>query len=743
MIVVRLSEVYNTIEVQYCILVIVIAGGEGACQVDRVALVNYFSDGSKDYFHPGPFSTGRMTLTGMSDQPEQQRTKKKTPVSILSGFLGSGKSTVLRHLLHNTQGWKIAVLVNDMAELNVDAEQLSHVISQENSDERLVSLSNGCICCTLREDLWVELAKLATLSDIDYILVESSGISEPLPVAETFTFRDSNGVSLGDVVELDALITVVDASTFCEDLAVLDDLRTRGWQASNEDERTVAQLLCDQVEFANILLVNKMDLIQQQPASTGSEACSENVSEAKGKQMQNLLRLFNPTAKIISTEWGKVDPSELLNTHLFDFEAAEKHPDWLQEARTGEHVPETIEYGISSITFRSDRPMNVSRFEELTSLMENTQSPLLRGIASEKENQINSNKDSSTFHNSEDGDGHLSQEERRAAQCVIRSKGLVWLGSRQGHWQQGMASLAGQRFTLSFSSPWLGAIHYNREGDQPSDAIDSTHEVSQPTKENPWGDRRTELVVIGQNMDHDAIRKALQSCVLTEDEMNEYTKQFLYSQPLDILDESQVDGELADKIKQYKIEILLPKEKKTQVLVKRPKSTEAISAHACLAIYEGADSATGKAKFKIVRYLRYAHLIADLASGLVKEFEIPLDSADMQTALLVDETTGDILSRTIAYLEKGDKVDLEWLQIRVEYDNVADEDRFHIIQQCQKLGILDEATEKQLTQQYPSPQIMVKKDQMTCHTSPSISGKQGKGKKGAKTKGKKKGRNKK
>ena len=232
----------------------------------------------------------------------------------------------------------MAVIVNDMAEVNVDASLIVDQGTLVHTEEKMVALQNGCICCTLREDLFVELSKLAAMPDggLDHIIIESSGISEPMPVAETFTFKDSSGTSLSDVAMLDTLVTVVDGATFLNELYAADALRSRGWEASAEDERTVAQLFCDQLEFANVIVTNKMDLL----------------NEAGRQRLQAILRRLNPGAKIIEATWGRIDPKEILGTGLFDMAKAEEHPNWLREARVGEHMPESIEYGISSMIFR-------------------------------------------------------------------------------------------------------------------------------------------------------------------------------------------------------------------------------------------------------------------------------------------------------------------------------------------------------------------------------------------------------
>ncbi len=410
--------------------------------------------------------------------------KSPLPVTVLSGFLGAGKTTLMTHVLNNREGLKVAVIVNDMADVNVDANLLTDVVQAE---EKMVALSNGCICCTLREDLFVEIAKLASKPDgLDHILIESSGISEPLPVAETFTFKDAAGTSLGSIAKLDTLVTVVDGSSFMDELMAGGALKDRGWQAQPEDQRTIAQLFCDQVEFANVIVVNKCDLLD----------------DAGRSQLHAFLKRANPKAKVVESTYGRVDPKQsyaasccvdgveektvaathiitrrLLGTNLFSLSQAEQHPDWLKEARIGEHTAETEEYGISSIVFRSRKPLDAGRL--------------------------------SMFFHAHTRDGLEGLDVPRlvpvmAQARIVRAKGLVWLSTQQSHWQQGMASLAGRRFQVAFGNPWAAVVR--KPGQELTEALSAIWE-------EPYGDRRTELVVIGQEMDHDSVHKALEACV--------------------------------------------------------------------------------------------------------------------------------------------------------------------------------------------------------------------------------------
>ena len=270
---------------------------------------------------------------------------RKLPVTVLSGFLGAGKTTVLSHILNNRENKKVAVIVNDMSEINIDAETIKNEISLNRSEEKLVEMSNGCICCTLREDLLKEVTNLANQGRFDYLVIESTGISEPLPVAETFTFADENGISLSDVADLDTMVTVVDAVNFLKDYEEAKYLKDKGESLGEDDERSVADLLVDQVEFADLILISKTDLIDDQTL----------------KRLIAIIKTLNTKAKVIPIIKGEVELDKVLNTGLFDFEEAQKAPGWLKEMR-GEHIPETEEYGIASFSYEARRPFHPEKF---------------------------------------------------------------------------------------------------------------------------------------------------------------------------------------------------------------------------------------------------------------------------------------------------------------------------------------------------------------------------------------------
>ncbi|MEL7023065.1 MAG: zinc metallochaperone GTPase ZigA [Pseudomonadota bacterium] len=376
----------------------------------------------------------------------------RLPVTVLSGFLGAGKTTVLSHVLNNREGKKVAVIVNDMSEINIDAAVVQNEVSLNRSEEKLVEMSNGCICCTLREDLLEEVTKLAQDGRFDYLLIESTGISEPLPVAETFTFADESGVSLSDVASLDTMVTVVDAVNFLRDYETAKSLKEAGESLGDEDERSVSDLLVDQVEFADVILISKTDLAEPKDV----------------ERLTAILKTLNTDAKIIPIANGNIEADAILNTELFDFERAQQAPGWLKEMR-GEHVPETEEYGIGSFSYEARRPFHPKKFYD--------------------------------FLHGTNNYGKL-----------IRSKGYFWLATRPqfaGQWSQ-----AGGIARYGFAGMFWAAVPRSN-WPQEEEYLASIEKMWV----EPFGDMRQELVFIGQGLDEPAIRKALDDCLLSEDEV--------------------------------------------------------------------------------------------------------------------------------------------------------------------------------------------------------------------------------
>ena len=377
---------------------------------------------------------------------------RRLPVTVLSGFLGAGKTTVLSHILNNRENKKVAVIVNDMSEINIDASLVENEVSLNHSEEKLVEMSNGCICCTLREDLLIEINKLAEEKKFDYLVIESTGISEPLPVAETFTFEDENGVSLSDAANLDTMVTVVDAVNFIKDYEEAKYLQETGESLGEDDERSVADLLVDQIEFADVILISKTDLVEDKDID----------------KLKAIIKTLNTQAEIIPIKEGNVEIDKVLNTGLFDFAKAKEAPGWLKEMR-GEHIPETEEYGISSFTYTARRPFLPEKFYN--------------------------------FLHSTEKYGKL-----------IRSKGFFWLGSRleyAGQWSQ-----AGGIARYGFAGMFWRSVP---KQDWPTD--EQTLASIKANWVEPFGDMRQELVFIGQGLDESAIKKALDECLVSEDDM--------------------------------------------------------------------------------------------------------------------------------------------------------------------------------------------------------------------------------
>lgn len=383
----------------------------------------------------------------------------KIPVTVLSGYLGAGKTTVLNHVLNNRNGLKVAVIVNDLSEVNIDADLIKNGGGLSRTNEKLVELSNGCICCTLREDLLHEVEKLAKENRFDYLLIESTGVGEPVPVAQTFTYVDeAQGIDLSRYCRLDCMVTVVDAYRFWHDYSSGETLLDRGHAVGEEDTRDVVDLLVDQIEFCDVLILNKCDMVEENDL----------------QQLEAALRKLQPRARLLRAVNGQVDPGQILNTGLFNFDEASASAGWIQEMEKPAHTPETEEYGISSFVYERRRPFHPGRLMEWMS--------------------------------------EWPPE-------IVRAKGIVWLATRNEMGQS--ISQAGPSIQFGPAGYWIASLpeEERRLYLQEDEKLRSSWHPA-------YGDRASKMVMIGMEMDIASISSALDSCLLTEEEMTRDWRSF-------------------------------------------------------------------------------------------------------------------------------------------------------------------------------------------------------------------------
>ncbi|TLX09681.1 GTP-binding protein [Rhizobium sp. MHM7A] len=375
----------------------------------------------------------------------------RLPVTVLAGFLGAGKTTVLNHVLHNCEGYRIAVIVNDMSEINIDADLVrDDGANLSRTDETLVELTNGCICCTLRDDLLIEIRRLAATGRFDYLLIEGTGIAEPLPIAATFSFRDESGAALCDVARLDTMVSVIDAVNLLADYASAEFLADRGESRDGDDKRKLVELLVEQIEFSDVVIINK----------AGDVPC------AILAEVRRIVAALNPDARVIEAVFGQVPLGAIMDTALFSEAKAARHPLWHKELYGwGDHVPETEEYGITSFVYRRRRPFDPAR---------------------------------------------LSRILERPLPGLIRAKGHFWLATRPD--EIGLLSIAGTQCRIDTRGFWWASVpraHWPRHP--------QFRQLLDRHWDDVWGDRRQELVFIGSGVDEEAIRTALDDCLIGEE----------------------------------------------------------------------------------------------------------------------------------------------------------------------------------------------------------------------------------